>query len=49
MSLVAQGRRGEGLQHLGRVCRTNPALAHHISNKDLRQSVQDLVAAYNRQ
>jgi hypothetical protein len=49
MSLVAQGRRGEGLQHLGRVCRTNPALARHISNKDLRQSVQDLVAAYNRQ
>jgi O-antigen ligase len=49
MSLVAQGRRSEGLQHLGRVCRTNPALARHISNKDLRQSVQDLVAAYNRQ
>ena len=49
MSLVAQGRRGEGLQHLGRVCRTNPALARYINNKSLRQSVQDLVAAYNRQ
>ncbi len=48
MSLVAQGRRGEGLQHLGRVCRTNPALARHISNADLRRSVQDLVAAYRR-
>jgi len=49
MSLVAQGRRGEGLQHLGRVCRTNPALARHINNEDLRRSVQDMVAAYNRQ
>jgi cytochrome c-type biogenesis protein CcmH/NrfG len=49
MSLVAQGRRGEGLQHLGRVCRTNPALARYISNDDLRRSVQDMVAAYSRQ
>ena len=49
MSLVAQGRRGEGLQHLGRVCRTNPALARHISNDDLRRSVHDMVAVYNRQ
>lgn len=49
MSLVAQGRRGEGLQHLGRVCRTNPALARYISDKGLRRSVQDMVAAYRRQ
>ena len=49
MSLVAQGRRGEGLQHLGRVCRTNPALARRINNDDLRRSVQDMVAAYSRQ
>lgn len=49
MSLVAQGRRGEGLQHLGRVCRTNPALARHINNDDLRRSVEDAVAAYRRQ
>jgi len=49
MSLVAQGRRSEGLQHLGRVCRTNPALARHINNDDLRRSVLDLVAAYRRQ
>jgi O-antigen ligase len=48
MSLVAQGRRGEGLQHLGRVCRTNPALARRISNDDLRRSVHDMVAAYRQ-
>ena len=49
MSLVAQGRRGEGLQHLARVCRTNPAIVRHINNDDLRRSVEDAVAAYRRQ
>jgi len=48
ISLVAQGRRGEGLSHLARVCRTNPALARHINNNDLRRSVEDAVAAYRR-
>jgi hypothetical protein len=48
ISLVAQGRRGEGLSHLARVCRTNPALARHINNDDLRRSVEDAVAAYRR-
>ncbi len=48
MSLVAQGRRGEGLQHLARVCRTNPALTRRIDNDDLRRSVKDAVAAYRR-
>ena len=44
----AKGRRSEGLSHLARVCRTNPALARHINNDDLRRSVEDAVAAYRR-
>jgi hypothetical protein len=49
MSLVAQGRRGEGLHHLARVCRTNPALTRRINNEGLRRSVEDAVAAFRRQ
>ena len=46
LTLVAQGRRAEGLQHLGRVCRTNPALVQTIRDRDLRRSVKDILAAY---
>jgi len=49
MSLIAQGRRTEGLSHLGRVCRTNPALARLIGDPDLRRVVNDMLAAYRRQ
>ena len=49
MSLVAQGRRTEGLSHLGRVCRTNPALVRLIGDPDLRRVVDDMLAAYRRQ
>jgi len=49
MSLVAQGRRTEGLSHLGRVCRTNPALARLIGDPDLRRVVDDMLAVYRRQ
>ncbi|MFV2072153.1 MAG: O-antigen ligase family protein [Thermoanaerobaculales bacterium] len=48
LSLAAQGRRSEALQHLGRVCRTNPALAALIPDPSLRQSVKDMVAVYRR-
>jgi O-antigen ligase len=46
LSLVAQGRRSEGLQHLGRVCRTNPSLVQLIHDRDLRRSVADILRAY---
>ncbi len=48
LSLAARGRRGEALQHLGRVCRTNPALASLIGDADLRRTVEDMLAAYRR-
>ena len=48
LSLAAQGRRSEALQHLGRVCRTNPALTRLIPDPSLRQSVEDMVAIYRR-
>ena len=46
LALVAQGRRGEGLQHLGRVCRTNPTLVRLITDPDLRRSVEDILDVY---
>lgn len=46
LSLVAQGRRGEGLQHLGRVCRTNPALVRLIHDPDIRRAVEDILDVY---
>ncbi len=49
MSLVAQGRRSEGLSHLGRVCRTNPALVRLIGDPELRRVVGDMLDAYRRQ
>jgi O-antigen ligase len=48
MSLVAQGQRTEGLSHLGRVCRTNPALVRLIGDPELRRVVEDVLAAYRR-
>jgi hypothetical protein len=46
MSLVAQGRRSEGLAHLGRVCRTNPQLVQLIADEDLKRSVEGMLEAY---
>ena len=46
MSLVAQGRRSEGLTHLGRVCRTNPQLVQLIADQDLKRSVEGMLEAY---
>ena len=46
LSLAAQGRRGEALAVLGRVCRTNPALLQLIPEPGLRRSVQDMVEVY---
>jgi O-antigen ligase len=46
LSLVSQGRRSEGLQHLGRVCRTNQTLVRLIHDPDLRRSVEDMLNAY---
>ena len=48
MSLVAQGRRAEGLAHIGRVCRTNPALVGIIGDPELRKVVRDMLATYRR-
>lgn len=48
MSLCAQGRRSEGLSHLGRVCRTNPKLADLIADHDLQRAVQDVLETYRR-
>jgi O-antigen ligase len=46
LTLVSQGRRSEGLQHLGRVCRTNPTLVRLIRNMDLRRAVKDMLRTY---
>lgn len=46
LALVSQGRRSEGLQHLGRVCRTNPTLLRLIREQDLRRSVRDMLRTY---
>jgi hypothetical protein len=48
MSLVAQGRRTEGLAHLGRVCRTNPSLVQLIGDPELRRVVNDMLESYRR-
>jgi hypothetical protein len=47
ISLAAQGRRSEGLAHLGRVCRTNPRLARMIADESLRRAVEDMLATYS--
>ena len=46
LTLVSQGRRTEGLQHLGRVCRTNQALVRLIRDPDLRRSVENVLEAF---
>jgi O-antigen ligase len=46
LTLVAQGRRSEGLQHLGQVCRTNRALVRLIQDPDLRRSVENVLEAF---
>ncbi len=46
ISLAAQGRRSEGLQFLGQVCRTNPELVTLISDPNLRRTVEDMLEAY---
>lgn len=46
LTLVSQGRRSEGLQHLGRVCRTNQTLVRLIHDPDLRRLVEDMLKAY---
>jgi hypothetical protein len=48
MSLVAQGKRTEGLSHLGRVCRTNPSLVQLIGDSELRRVVNDMLESYRR-
>lgn len=45
-ALAAQGRRGEALVYLGRVCRTNPALIRMIPDPDLQRAVRDLLRAH---
>ena len=45
LSLAAQGRRGEAMVHIGRVCRVNPALVQLIQDPDLRRAATDLVRA----
>jgi len=42
LALAAQGRRGEALLYLGRVCRVNPALVRQLEDPDLRRAVEDL-------
>ncbi len=44
IALAGQGRRGEALVHLGRVCRVNPSLAAMIADPSLRRAVTDLTA-----
>jgi O-antigen ligase len=45
LALAAQGRRGEALIHLGRVCRLNPRLAEQIQEPELRRAVTELTEA----
>jgi O-antigen ligase len=49
LSLASQGRRSESLQHLGRVCRTNPILIQLIRDKNLQRSVADMLTVYRGQ
>lgn len=44
-ALDSRNRRGEALVHLGRVCRTNPALLELIDDEDLRNAVAEIVRA----
>ena len=46
LALASQGRRSEGLHHLGRVCRTNPTLVRLIQDPDLRRAVEDMLDTY---
>jgi len=48
LSLAAQGRRGEALPFLGRVCRVNPALVWQLEDPDLRRAVEDLNRARSK-
>jgi len=45
LTLVSQGRRSEGLQYLGRVCRTNQALVR-LLDPDLRRSVENVLEVF---
>lgn len=49
LALADQGRRSEALVMLGRVCRTNPALAREITDPDLRRALEELNRARRRQ
>ncbi|PWB69861.1 MAG: hypothetical protein C3F15_14560 [Holophagae bacterium] len=49
LALAAQGRRGEALLFLGRVCRVNPALVRQLEDPDLRRAVEDLNRARRRE
>ncbi len=49
LALVSQGRRTDGLRHLGRVCRTNPTLVQLIPDESLRREVQEMLRAYRSQ
>jgi len=49
LALAAQGRRGEALLFLGRVCRVNPALVRQLEDPDLRRAVEDLNQARQRE
>lgn len=48
LALADQGRRNEAMVLLGRVCRTNPALAREIADQDLRRALEDLNRARRR-
>jgi tetratricopeptide (TPR) repeat protein len=48
LSLAATGRRGEALQHLGRVCRTNPELTTLIRDSQLRRAVEQMLESYSQ-
>ena len=48
LALADQGRRNEAMVFLGRVCRTNPALAREIADQDLRRALEDLNRARRR-
>jgi O-antigen ligase len=45
-TLDSRNRRGEALVHLGRVCRTNPALVELIDDEDLQDAVTEIVRAF---
>jgi len=45
LALAAQGRTGDALTHLNRVCRVNPALVGVIGDERLRRSVEAYLSA----